>query len=191
MTTAALTEGTHQISVEHGAWTEEEYLELGETPDRIELFDGSLFVSPSPTPIHQDVSRLVANAIHGPARAVGLRVYLAVNVRLKTNRIPIPDLVVVDPIDPREAVIDASSVRLICEITSPSNAANDRLLKMHHYAEAGIPWYLLIDTDPEVILRLFRLEDGHYLRHGEGRAGHPLRITEPITVDIDPATLDA
>jgi hypothetical protein len=62
---------------------------------------------------------------------------------------------------------------------------------MHHYAEAGIPWYLLIDTDPAVILRLFRLEGDHYLLAGEGRAGQPLRLTDPITVDLDPATLDA
>jgi Uma2 family endonuclease len=190
MTAAALTVDTSQISVEHGRWTEEEYLELGETPDRIELFDGSLFVSPSPTPIHQDVSGLLLLSMRPRARVVGLHAYLAVNVRLKTDRILIPDLVIVDPVDPRGSVMDASSVRLVCEITSPSNAANDRLLKMHHYAEAGIPWYLLVDTDPEMVLRLFRLEGDHYLRHAEGRAGHPLLLTEPIRVDLDPATFD-
>lgn len=190
MTPPTLTAETHQISVEHGAWTEAEFLRLGETPDRIELFDGSLLVSPSPKPIHQQVSRRIANAVEDAGRRVGLDVYLAVNVRLKTDRIPIPDLVVVTPIDPRELVIDAASVRLACEVTSPSNAANDRYIKMHHYAEAGIPWFLLVDTDPEVVLRLFRLDGEHYLHHGEGRAGHPLRLTDPIAVDLDPAVFD-
>ena len=54
---------------------------------------------------------------------VGLEVYEAVNVRLKPGRIPIPDLVLIRPIDPDTLVVDATEIALICEITSPSNAA--------------------------------------------------------------------
>ncbi|GAA1758795.1 Uma2 family endonuclease [Luedemannella helvata] len=165
-------------------WTEEDYLALGETTDRVELFDGGLIVTPAPTPQHQHISRRLANVLN---EAGELEVYEAVNVRLRAGRIPIPDLVVVDRIDPREPVVDGSAVRLIAEIVSPSNAFNGRLLKMHHYADAGIEWYLLVEPDGDAIgLRLFRLDGDHYTQHA---AGGVLTLTEPVAVTIDPADL--
>lgn len=170
-------------------WTEEEYLALGETSDRVELFDGSLLVSPAPTPHHQDLSVRLAIALMPAAETAGLRVYLAVNVRLREGRIPIPDLVVVEPVDPSQAVIDASAVRLVAEIVSASNAATDRVLKMHYYAEAAIPLYLLVDPTPEPRLRLFRLDGGQYALDAEARPGQRLHLTDPVTVTIDPSAL--
>jgi Uma2 family endonuclease len=98
--------------------------------------------------------------------------------------------VVVEPIDPLEPVIDASAVRLVAEIVSPSNAATDRVLKTHYYADAGIPWYLLVEPDDGTItLRLFALDGDHYVPAGTGRPGAPLALTGPVVVTIDPADL--
>lgn len=176
---------------DHGLpWTEEDYLALGETKDRVELVDGSLIVSPAPTPAHQHVSRLLANALEPAATAAGLEVYEAINVRLRHGRIPIPDLAIVEPVDPDEPVVEVAAVRLLCEIVSASNAASDRVLKMQLYAEAGIPWYMLVEPDPSsVTLRLFRLDNDHYTEHATGSPGLPLKMTEPITTAIDPAAL--
>jgi Uma2 family endonuclease len=170
-------------------WTEEEYLALGDTPDRVELFDGSLLVSPAPARGHQALSRRLANVLDSAAEAVGLEVLEAVNVRLKRDRIPIPDLVIAEPGEPEQVVIEAVTVRLVCEIVSPGNPATDRVLKMHYYAEAGIPWYLLVEQHPVLTLRLLRLEDGHYVEHATGRPGQPLRLDRPVSAVVDPTSL--
>jgi Putative restriction endonuclease len=76
----------------------------------------------------------------------------------------------------------------VCEIISPSNAAADRVLKMHYYAESGIEWCLLIDPDGPT-MQLYHHEDGRYVEHSAGAPGFPLAFPEPISATIDPATL--
>ncbi|MFI2661247.1 Uma2 family endonuclease [Micromonospora carbonacea] len=171
-----------------GPWTEEEYLALGETSQRVELFDGSLHVTPAPTPRHQNISGELRAALRTPARDAGLRVLEAVNVRLKPGRIPIPDLVITGEIDFDEPNIEASDVRLVCEIISPSNAATDKVLKMHYYAAAGIPWYLLIEQQSGT-LHLYRRQGGHYIEQSVATVGEVLELVEPVRAKIRPEDL--
>lgn len=170
------------------AWTEQEYLALGETAERIELFDGSLHVTPAPTFRHQSISGRLFAALMPATDAAGLDIFEAINVRLRPGRIPIPDLVVARGADPDGGVLDAVNALLVCEIISPSKAAADRVLKMHYYAEAGIEWYLLIDPDGPT-MQLYHHEDGRYVEHAAGAPRIPLTFPEPINVTIDPATL--
>ncbi|OZV82582.1 hypothetical protein CA850_08890 [Micromonospora echinospora] len=172
----------------HGPWTEEEYLALGETHHRVELFDGSLHVTPAPTPQHQNISGELRAALRRPVREAGLRVLEGVNVRLRPDRISIPDLVVTDPIDLDDPYVDAGDVRLVCEIISPGNAATDKVLKMHYYAAAGIEWYLLVEQKT-LVAQLYRLQDGHYVEHSTAGPGGVLKLTEPVHVTIRPEAL--
>ena len=180
MTTAIFSDGRPM--------SEQEFLNIGETPERIELFDGGLHVTPSPTPRHQMISRRLANALDAGAQAAGLQVLEAVNVRLAPSRIPIPDLAVTGDIDLDELVIDARDVHLVCEILSPSNQATDKVLKMHYYAAAGIAWYLLVDPSARS-LHLYRLAGKGYVEHAAGKEGDALRLIEPFVATLDPAVL--
>jgi Uma2 family endonuclease len=173
--------------LEHvGPWSEDDYLALGETADRIELLDGSLIVSPAPSGPHQQMARRLANALEAAAEDAELTVVEAVNVRLRPGRIAIPDVVITD--DDSRAVFEAADVELVAEVVSPGNAAADRVVKMQLYALAGIRWYLLAQVDP-IELRLLRLEGGHYVEQAVAVAGEILRLTEPVKVDLDPAAL--
>lgn len=171
-----------------GPWTEADWLALGETNARIELIDGSLWVSPAPNYPHQAISTQLLFSLREPARNAGLRALPTTNVRLHTGRIVIPDIVVDQ--GPRLGVIgEASDVVLVCEITSPSNAITDRQQKKLFYSAARIPWYLLVEPGfgdyESVTLQLFRLEGQAYAEHATAKRGETLISDLPFPIAID------
>lgn len=168
--------------------TDDEFAAIGETSERIEFFDGSLHVTPNPSLGHQRISRRVANALDAGAEAVGLAVYEAINLTLAPGRIPIPDIAVISDMRPETLFVPGSQVRLVSEILSPSDAATDRVLKMHYYAVAGIPWYLLIDPENRA-LHLNRLVGEAYIEVSVTKVGDVLRLTEPLAAVLDPEEL--
>jgi len=129
--------------------TEAEFLRLPESNQRIELVDGEVIVSPSPTLWHQEVlSRLVVELRAWARRQesphlVGLS---PLDVRIAPGRIVQPDAFVVlgyrvgrDHVGPLDRVPD-----LCVEIVS-SDRVYDRVTKRLLYAAAGVREYWVVD----------------------------------------------
>ncbi|MFC7533737.1 Uma2 family endonuclease [Actinoplanes sp. GCM10030250] len=171
-----------------GPWTEEEFFALGVTNNRIELVDGSLWATPNANGPHQRISRHLTEMINPEPRAIGKELLATTDVRLAPHRIVIPDLII--GTFPRVfTTAEASDVTLVCEITSPSNAAVDRIMKKDFYAAAKIPWYLLVEPDMKayesVNVRLFRLDGDKYIEHAAATQGETLTSDEPYPISID------
>lgn len=175
-----------------GPWTEADYFALDETANRIELIDGGLLVTPPGNGPHNDIASELRAALKPAARAAGLRARQERDVRLKPGRIVIPDLIVArGPWVVK--TVEAADVVLACEVTSPSNAVNDRVLKMRLYAEARIEWYLLVEPDMQdyesVSLHLLHLEKDHYVEVAGAKHGETLIADRPFPISISTADL--
>jgi Uma2 family endonuclease len=176
--------------LEHpGPWSEDEYFALGETPNRVELIDGSLWVSPAPTKRHQHLAFLLARSLYGPAEEAGLLVLQDVNLRLASGRIVQPDVVVAET-DDLGSTVESAEARLVIEVVSPSNAGMDRLFKAQLYAAAGIPWYLRVEQPQDSIeLHLQRLDRGRYVPHAVAVPGQTITTDDPFSFAIEVSSL--
>lgn len=176
-----------------GPWTADDVLALGEDHERgstHEVVDGSLLLSPSPNYDHQRIARRLSFALE-EGLPVGYEAFDGGNVRVNHDTLLIPDVLVLRRPKPRLVAADPADVLLVVEIVSPSTRRSDRTLKPVVYAEAGIPWFVLVEpegpTAPIVIVH--ELLDGTYVRRACVAAGERLRLTEPFPVDLDPADL--
>jgi Uma2 family endonuclease len=125
--------------------TEADYFSVGPTAARVELWDGTLHACPRETPRHQLIQDALASALR--AGRENMHILPSVAVRLDAGRIAVPDIIVTGGVDLDAPLVDAASVRLVCEVVSPNSAAVDRALKMYSYAAAGIPCYLLAEQE--------------------------------------------
>lgn len=103
----------------------------------------------------------------------------------------VPDIVVADVgATAEDAVsIEAEAVLLVVELVSPGNATMDRRFKPLLYAEAGIPAYWRLDSDPAPMLVISQLESGRYLERATALSGAVTRVETPLPFEIDPAGL--
>lgn len=134
--------------------------------ERLELIDGELFVTPSPTPLHQYVSGRLEFLFRQKVLELGYGLVFdaPLDVHLAKNTIVQPDLIIVLP-DRRPIVTSArveGAPSLAVEILSPSTSAYDRVNKRNLYARYGVPEYWLVDTEARTVTVCSDLHMGRY-----------------------------
>ncbi len=153
------------------------YADLLALPEdtRAEIIAGDITLSLAPLPRHSKVQGSARRFLGGPfddddghGGPGGWWIFVEVDVALSRHDIVRPDLVGWR----RERLPQPGAVRPIevvpdwvCEVLSPSTAARDRVTKRRLYAQAGIPYYWLIDPELRA-LEALALRDGAWVELG-------------------------
>jgi Uma2 family endonuclease len=172
-----------------------EYAALPEDDQhRWELQEGIMVMSPSPAPRHMRASGRLLLQLEPQLPA---SLYLLHDTDIDLELVPAgepgfsrrPDLVVVDRagydrVDRDGGWLRASEVRLVVEIVSPGSKRMDTVVKRHEYADAGIPYYWIIDLEPPLSLVACHLA-GPFGYQDPGDVTGTFVTTAPFTVRIE------
>lgn len=128
--------------------TNEQFLALGETPERYELINGVVVMSPSPTSKHQRaIRRLLAQLDDACDRMPGLEALSEYDISLGPGLILQPDVVVFAPGRFSDAAGHSVVPDLAIEVISPSSRRHDLTIKLQSYDRFGVGEYWVIDPD--------------------------------------------
>ncbi len=164
--------------------------DLAAMPDdghRYELVDGTLIVTPAPTPAHQTaVVRLLV--ILDGARPSDLQVQVApLDVTLATDTVLQPDLLVARRADFSTRDLPLAPL-LAVEVLSASTRQVDLTLKRARYEAAGCPSYWVVDPDGPS-LTAWELRRGEYVEVAHVVGDERYAATSPYEVTFSPAEL--
>ncbi|MET8827158.1 Uma2 family endonuclease [Streptomyces sp. NPDC004610] len=158
---------------------------------KVEIIEGIVTVAPPPSNAHNDIADLVQRSLYAVIpRSLGIYQTLGTAVPSRDG-LYIPDIAVA----PRAVVrsepgncIPAAAAELVVEITSKSNAINDRLKKAAGYAQAAVPLYLLIDSWAPAgpTITLYGEPHGDVYRVlRAGKFGEPIHLPEPFDLELE------
>lgn len=173
--------------------TKLDYDDLAHAPDdgkQYELLDGDLFVTPSPSPLHQRVSKRLQRQLerYFEERKLGEVFNAPLDVILTRHDVVEPDLVVVINLEQVSKRGIEGPPLLAVEILSPSTADRDRTLKAKRYEATGIPHYWIVDIESQRI-DCYRLTDQKYVLATSAIGNQPFQHPDWPDLHIDPSEL--
>ncbi len=138
--------------------SEQEYLAIGETRERMELVDGEIYVPPAPTRSHQHVTGTIYALLRAWAD-VQLEPYFVglapLDLHLGPSRIVQPDVFVVRGLVDLTATGPIEQIPVLCVEVLSTNRVYDRVTKRFLYGEAGVPEYWLVDPVTQAVENFF------------------------------------
>ena len=144
------------------------YADLERAPEdgrRYELYDGEVFVVPSPIPRHQIVAQNLSHLFDAyAAEGGGLAIISPIDIVFSEYDVVQPDVVFFMPSRRHLVQLDAPIRQppdLAIEVLSPSTAATDRGKKMQMFARYRVREYWIVDPGAESI-EIYTLAQGAY-----------------------------
>ena len=177
------------LPLSQGAWTVEALQHVDDDGHRFEIVEGDLLVMNPPTTRHDVLAARLVQALND-VLPPGTEAYPALGLQMGRT-VRVPDVVVVrgDPLASGALVLRPAQVLLVVEVTSPSTAATDRLLKAHEYARAGVRHYWRLDPDDGPTIVVGEL-DGQVYRHvGTWSGTSEAVLDRPAALRLRPADL--
>ena len=147
------------------------YADLERAPEdgrRYELYDGEVFVVPSPLPKHQVVALRIVEMVSEYVRQHGgFCVTSPIDIVFSEYDVLQPDVIFFSPA--RAHLVDINHVirhapDLCVEVLSPSTAPTDRGKKMQMFARYRVPEYWIVDPAAESVEVYALVVDGYELR---------------------------
>lgn len=134
--------------------------------ERLELIEGEIVVTPSPSMWHQLISHRLAVVLDRAVVETNLGIVLAAPLDVVFDEFTVlqPDLFVL--FHQREQWLESSTVErapdFAIEILSPSTSARDRGVRRDLYARFGVQEYWLIDPDARSVTACSDMHNGRY-----------------------------
>ncbi|MFE6623558.1 Uma2 family endonuclease [Streptomyces sp. NPDC057740] len=158
---------------------------------KVEIIEGIVTVAPPPSNAPNDIADLVQRELY-QVIPVQWGIYQTLGTAVPSrDGLCIPDIAVAPKVVLRAEegnYIPAAAAELIVEITSKSNASNDRIKKAAGYAQAGVPLYLLIDNwapgGPTITLYGEPHGDVYRVLRA-GKFGDQIELPDPFDLSLD------
>jgi len=127
--------------------TADEFLAIGPTPDRYELIDGVVAISPNPRPVHGELIAAIIQQV-GTQLGQAVRIFTEIDLRLTDAKVYRPDITIYQ----RERLptrVDALTTPpdLVVEVLSAATMAFDLTTKRDDYEAFGVAEYWAIDPN--------------------------------------------
>ena len=149
-----------------------------------ELQEGfPIAMSPAPLPRHQQVaSSLRAELVFALKKCKNCFAYDPIDYKIREDTIFTPDaLVVCGKI--KKPFLDFSPA-LIVEVLSKSTALRDRNTKYSLYEDQGVKYYLIVDTEREII-EVYDLMDSKYVLRKSETHLYDFQFEDDCSITVD------